>query len=111
VLDSLKRDVPYVAFGDLHHAVEAMLCRDGFDFAAEVRIGSEELDFLVKPGLGIIATLAYHEPAVERRCRALVESPRVLELLVVTARCRMARLPRTMSGTKVWVLPLLRNSP
>lgn len=93
---------------ELQAGIEDVLRAAGLSFEREVRLRPGDIiDFMVAPSLGIEVKTGGTLPALIRQCFRYCESERVGELLVVTARMRLDRLPREIHGKKCWVVQLM----
>jgi hypothetical protein len=92
----------------LQDGLEQVLVQLGLRFEREARIAPGEVpDFLLEDGTAIEVKVDGSLSAVTRQLHRYAQHERVRALLLVTTRWTHARMPESMNGKPVRVLPLL----
>lgn len=93
---------------DLQWEMSAVLTERGVDHEREVRLtDAERIDFLTLYGVGIEVKIAGSRHAVLAQLQRYARAPQVKELLLVTTKVDHVRMPSTVGGCNLRVLPLL----
>lgn len=76
----------------------------------EARLGDDlRIDFLIPGGIGVEIKIKGSPSEVARQLLAYANRPEVTCLVLVTARAALSRLPATLLGKKLYVVPLWRT--
>lgn len=88
----------------LQQAIERVLVEHGVAHEREVRLAvGDRIDFLID-GVGIECKIDGTLPALIRQVERYTLHGRIGEILVVTSRLRLARLPRELHGKRIHTL-------
>lgn len=92
---------------ELQEGVGKALTAKGIGFEREKPIGKGGvIDFLVVGGIGVEIKIKGSPSAVARQLVAYAECGEVSEIVLVTGRSRLGRLPATILGKRVTVVTL-----
>lgn len=89
----------------LQRGVEAVLEAAVLPFQREACLGStDRIDFLVDGTIGVECKVGGSLAATTRQLHRYAAQVRIESLVLVTTRCRLARVPRTLNGKPVVVV-------
>lgn len=103
-----RRRYRYASEVELQDGIEIVLRDLGVSFERERRLSSaHRIDFLCESGVGIEVKLDGSLTDLVRQLHGYAQCPEVAQLVVVTSRLRLSRLPEEISGKRVQVVALL----
>lgn len=93
---------------DLQDGIAKALLSKSIPFVREKKIGArrDTIDFLVDGRIGLEVKIKGSPTAVAKQLLGYAGCPEVEEILLVTGRARLGRLPATLGGKRLHVLPL-----
>lgn len=105
-----KKEFRYDNERDLQDGIERALAEGKFTYERERRLGDAGVaDFLVSSSVCLEVKVEGAPAMVARQLLRYAGRPEVLEILLVTGRAALGRLPPTLRGKPVTVLALWRS--
>jgi hypothetical protein len=100
----------YVTEKELQEGIAQVFQKRNIPFEREKRIGENEvIDFLVAGGIGLEVKTKGSPSDVARQLLAYAACESVKELVLVTGRARLGKLPEELLGKKIHVITLWAN--
>lgn len=92
---------------DLQDGIESVLKEAGITFERERALGDAGvIDFLVAGGIGIEVKVQGSHPEVARQLLRYADREEITEIILVTSKLRLGKLPETLRGKRLSVVAL-----
>jgi len=111
VIEAMKtHKFVYTTEKDLQAGIAEVLGQKGILFEREVKIGDKEvIDFMIGGTIGLEVKTKGSPSDVARQLLAYAGRECVKELILVTGRARLGRLPEMLLGKRIHVVTLWQN--
>lgn len=95
---------------ELQSAIAMAFADRHVPYEREARLGPDlKIDFLIPGGIGVEIKIKGSPSDVARQLLAYANRPEITCLILVTARAALSRLPGSLLGKKLYVVPLWRT--